>query len=47
MDLEGQLREHVKGQDLAVYKVAEVIRRSRAGLKDPKNQLVAFFSGSV
>ncbi|QQR93301.1 ATP-dependent Clp protease ATP-binding subunit [bacterium] len=42
MDLEGQLREHVKGQDLAVYKVAEVIRRSRAGLKDPKKPIGSF-----
>lgn len=40
--LEEILQNSVKGQDEAIYKVAEVIRRSRAGLKDSKKPIGSF-----
>nr|BBH94765.1 ATP-dependent Clp protease ATP-binding subunit ClpC [Thermogemmatispora argillosa] len=41
-DLEERLRKHVIGQDEAISAVARAIRRSRAGLKDPKRPIGSF-----
>ncbi|GHO52495.1 ATP-dependent Clp protease ATP-binding subunit [Ktedonobacter robiniae] len=40
--LELDLRKHVIGQDEAISAVARAIRRSRAGLKDPKRPIGSF-----
>ncbi|GHO43337.1 ATP-dependent Clp protease ATP-binding subunit [Ktedonospora formicarum] len=40
--LEEDLRKHVIGQDEAIAAVARAIRRSRAGLKDPKRPIGSF-----
>lgn len=42
LDLENQLRKRVVGQDLALKAVASCIRRSRAGLQDPRRPLGSF-----
>nr|WP_240432520.1 ATP-dependent Clp protease ATP-binding subunit [Rubrobacter indicoceani] len=42
MNLEGVLHERVVGQDEAVTAVSEAIRRSRAGIKDPKRPVGSF-----
>jgi len=42
LNLEGDLRKHVVGQDEAIGAVARAIRRSRAGLKDPKRPIGSF-----
>ncbi|MDX5892860.1 ATP-dependent Clp protease ATP-binding subunit [Rubrobacter radiotolerans] len=42
MNLESVLHERVVGQDEAVTAVAEAIRRSRAGIKDPKRPVGSF-----
>ncbi|GAC1380446.1 MAG: ATP-dependent Clp protease ATP-binding subunit [Ktedonobacteraceae bacterium] len=41
-NLEEDLRKHVIGQDEAISAVARAIRRSRAGLKDPKRPIGSF-----
>ncbi len=41
-NLEADLRKHVIGQDEAISAVAKAIRRSRAGLKDPKRPIGSF-----
>ncbi|HVB22020.1 MAG TPA: AAA family ATPase [Ktedonobacteraceae bacterium] len=41
-NLEDDLRKHVVGQDEAISAVARAIRRSRAGLKDPKRPIGSF-----
>jgi ATP-dependent Clp protease ATP-binding subunit ClpC len=41
-NLEDDLRKHVIGQDEAIGAVARAIRRSRAGLKDPKRPIGSF-----
>ncbi|MDQ6662029.1 MAG: AAA family ATPase [Chloroflexota bacterium] len=41
-NLEDDLRKHVIGQDEAINAVARAIRRSRAGLKDPKRPIGSF-----
>ncbi|EFH86809.1 ATP-dependent Clp protease ATP-binding subunit [Ktedonobacter racemifer] len=41
-NLEQDLRKHVIGQDEAISAVARAIRRSRAGLKDPKRPIGSF-----
>lgn len=46
VDLEAELHKRVKGQDEAVNVLAQVIRRNRAGLKDPKRPAGVFvFAG--
>jgi len=40
--LENDLRKHVIGQDEAISAVARAIRRSRAGLKDPRRPIGSF-----
>jgi ATP-dependent Clp protease ATP-binding subunit ClpC len=42
VSLEGDLRKRVIGQDEAISAVARAIRRSRAGLKDPKRPIGSF-----
>src|SRR6266700_3391476 len=43
LSLEDDLRKRVIGQDEAISAVARAIRRSRAGLKDPKRPIGSFF----
>ncbi len=42
IDLENLLNSYVIGQEEAVHVVSEVVRRSRAGLKDPKKPIGSF-----
>lgn len=42
LSLEDRLRERVVGQDEAIGAVADVIRRARAGLKDPNRPIGSF-----
>jgi ATP-dependent Clp protease ATP-binding subunit ClpB len=42
VEMEGRLRERVVGQDEALQLVANAIRRSRAGLSDPKRPIGSF-----
>ena len=42
INLEGDLRKHVIGQDEAIGAVARAIRRSRAGMKDPRRPIGSF-----
>ena len=42
LQLEDRLRERVVGQDEAIGAVADVIRRARAGLKDPSRPIGSF-----
>jgi len=42
ISLEDDLRKHVVGQDEAISAVSRAIRRSRAGLKDPKRPIGSF-----
>ena len=46
LDLEKRIKERVIGQDKAVSAVAKAVRRSRAGLRDPKKPVGTFlFTG--
>ncbi|MCK8058366.1 MULTISPECIES: ATP-dependent chaperone ClpB [unclassified Fusibacter] len=42
LHLEGELNEHVIGQEEAVQKVSDAILRSRAGIKDPSKPIGSF-----
>ncbi|MEY8402506.1 ATP-dependent Clp protease ATP-binding subunit [Oscillospiraceae bacterium 44-34] len=42
MELDGQLRRHLLGQDRAVDAVVKAIRRGRLGLKDPRRPVGCF-----
>jgi ATP-dependent Clp protease ATP-binding subunit ClpB len=42
VDMENRLRQRVVGQDQALAKVASAIRRSRAGLSDPRRPIGSF-----
>lgn len=42
LQLEGQLHKRVIGQEAAISAVAEAVRRSRAGLSDPKRPIGSF-----
>jgi ATP-dependent Clp protease ATP-binding subunit ClpC len=47
LQMEERLHERIIGQDAAVHAMADAIRRSRAGLKDPKRPIGSFiFLGS-
>ncbi len=47
LHMEDRLHERIIGQDEAVHAIADAIRRSRAGLKDPKRPIGSFiFLGS-
>lgn len=40
--MEGELKKRVIGQDEAIHRVADVIRRSRAGISDPNRPIGSF-----
>ncbi len=42
LNLEGELHKRVVGQDEAITAVADAVRRSRAGLQDPKRPIGSF-----
>jgi len=42
LHMEEELHKHIIGQDEAIEKIAKAVRRSRAGLKDPKRPLGSF-----
>lgn len=42
LHMEEELHEHIIGQDEAIDKIAKAVRRSRAGLKDPKRPIGSF-----
>ena len=42
LHLEEELHKHVIGQDEAITAVADAVRRSRAGLQDPKRPIASF-----
>ena len=42
LHLEDELHERVIGQDEAIAAVADAVRRSRAGLQDPKRPIGSF-----
>ena len=42
LQMEEELHEHIIGQDEAIGKIAKAVRRSRAGLKDPKRPVGSF-----
>jgi len=42
LKMEGELKEHVVGQDEAISVVSKSIRRARAGLKDPRRPIGSF-----
>ncbi len=42
LHMEEELHKHIIGQDEAIEKIAKAVRRSRAGLKDPKRPVGSF-----
>jgi len=47
LEMEGHLKQYVVGQDDAIARVSDAIRRARAGLKDPRRPVGSFiFLGS-
>ena len=42
LHMEDELHEHIIGQEEAIEKIAKAVRRSRAGLKDPKRPVGSF-----
>ncbi len=42
LQMEGKLHERIVGQDEAIHAVADAIRRSRSGLKDPRRPIGSF-----
>ncbi len=42
LHMEEELHKHIIGQDEAIVKIAKAVRRSRAGLKDPKRPVGSF-----
>ncbi len=42
LKLEGELKKRVKGQDEAIEKISQAIRRSRAGIGDPNRPIGSF-----
>ena len=44
LHLEDELHQRVIGQDEAIEAVADAVRRSRAGLQDPKRPIGSFIS---
>lgn len=42
LNMEEELHKHIIGQDEAIDKIAKAVRRSRAGLKDPKRPVGSF-----
>ncbi len=42
LQMEVELRQHIVGQDEAIDKIAQAVRRARAGLKDPRRPIGSF-----
>jgi ATP-dependent Clp protease ATP-binding subunit ClpC len=42
LKMESELRQHIVGQDSAIEAIAKAIRRSRAGIKDPRRPIGSF-----
>jgi ATP-dependent Clp protease ATP-binding subunit ClpC len=42
LNMEEEIHKHIIGQDEAIEKIAKAVRRSRAGLKDPKRPVGSF-----
>jgi ATP-dependent Clp protease ATP-binding subunit ClpC len=42
LHMEDELREHIVGQEEAIQSIARAVRRSRAGLKDPRRPIGSF-----
>jgi ATP-dependent Clp protease ATP-binding subunit ClpC len=42
LNMEEELHQHIIGQEEAIEKIAKAVRRSRAGLKDPKRPVGSF-----
>jgi ATP-dependent Clp protease ATP-binding subunit ClpC len=42
LHMEDELREHIIGQEEAIQSIARAVRRSRAGLKDPRRPIGSF-----
>lgn len=42
LNLEENMKKHVKGQDEAIHLVAEAIKRARSGIKDPNKPIGSF-----
>jgi len=42
LQMEVDLRQHIVGQDEAIDKIAQAVRRARAGLKDPRRPIGSF-----
>jgi ATP-dependent Clp protease ATP-binding subunit ClpC len=42
LQMETELRQHIVGQDEAIDKIAQAVRRARAGLKDPRRPIGSF-----
>ncbi|MFN2284977.1 MAG: ATP-dependent Clp protease ATP-binding subunit [Anaerolineae bacterium] len=42
LQMEMELRQHIVGQDEAIDKIAQAVRRARAGLKDPRRPIGSF-----
>jgi ATP-dependent Clp protease ATP-binding subunit ClpC len=42
LNMEEELHKHIVGQDEAIEKISKAVRRSRAGLKDPKRPVGSF-----
>ncbi len=42
LNMEEELHQHIIGQDEAIVKISKAVRRSRAGLKDPKRPVGSF-----
>ena len=42
VNMENELRERVVGQDIAIKKISDVVRRSRAGISDPNKPIGSF-----
>ena len=47
LHLEEELHKRVIGQDEAITAVSDAVRRSRAGLQDPKRPIASFFLGTT
>ena len=48
LHLEEELHKRVIGQDEAIHAIADAVRRSRAGLQDPKRPIGSFiFLGTI
>jgi ATP-dependent Clp protease ATP-binding subunit ClpC len=42
LQMEDEMRKHIIGQEEAINAIAKAVRRSRAGLKDPRRPIGSF-----